>query len=90
MDADDSPDIACEHTAALARPRVLVVDDLEDNRIVLGRRLARRGYDVVEAASGEEALERLHAQAFDLVLRTGAALPPGAPAPATDELWVTR
>jgi signal transduction histidine kinase len=68
MDADDSPDIACEHTAALARPRVLVVDDLEDNRIVLGRRLTRRGYEVVEAASGEEALARLLAQAFDLVL----------------------
>jgi hypothetical protein len=33
---------------------------------------------------------RMRAEAFDLVLRTGAALPPGAPASATDELWVTR
>ena len=30
-------------------PRVLVVDDVADNRDILSRRLSRRGYEVVEA-----------------------------------------
>ncbi len=38
---------------------VLVVDDDEANRNVLGRRLAKLGYGVVEARDGVEALERL-------------------------------
>jgi len=48
--------------------RVLIVDDLEDNRAVLGRRLANRGFDVVYAQSGEEALRRVRKQEFDAVL----------------------
>jgi adenylate cyclase len=38
---------------------VLVVDDDEANRNVLGRRLAKLGYGIVEACDGVEALERL-------------------------------
>jgi class 3 adenylate cyclase len=38
---------------------VLVVDDDEANRNVLGRRLAKLGYGIVEARDGVEALERL-------------------------------
>ncbi len=38
---------------------VLVVDDDEANRDVLGRRLQRLGYGVIEARDGIEALERL-------------------------------
>ena len=48
--------------------RVLIVDDLEDNRAVLGRRLANRGFDVVYAQSGEEALRCVREQEFDAVL----------------------
>jgi diguanylate cyclase (GGDEF)-like protein len=48
--------------------RILLVDDILDNRVVLGRRLQRRGYAVVEADSGEAALAALTKQAFDLVL----------------------
>jgi len=48
--------------------RVLVVDDSEDNRDVLARRVRRMGHSVVEAANGREALERLGTDAFDLVL----------------------
>ncbi len=38
---------------------VLVVDDDEANRNVLGRRLAKLGYGIVEARDGVEALDRL-------------------------------
>ncbi|WP_240609620.1 response regulator [Phenylobacterium deserti] len=54
--------------AAMAAPRLLVVDDLEDNRIVLARPLRRRGFEVVEAPSGAAALAALAEQTFDLVL----------------------
>ncbi|MDP8915635.1 MAG: response regulator, partial [Pseudomonadota bacterium] len=46
----------------------MIVDDGADNRAVLGRRLQRRGYDIVEAAGGEEALRLIAEQPFDLIL----------------------
>jgi class 3 adenylate cyclase len=50
-------------------PRLLVVDDIEDNRFTLTRRLNRQGYeDIVEASNGREALDALRAGRFDLVL----------------------
>jgi CheY-like chemotaxis protein len=49
--------------------RILVVGDNEDNRYTLTRRLRREGYtDLAEATNGREALERLMAEPFDLVL----------------------
>ncbi|MEO8227381.1 MAG: SpoIIE family protein phosphatase [Gemmatimonadota bacterium] len=48
--------------------RILVVDDNEANRDMLSRRLARHGHATVTASGGREALERLGAEAFDLVL----------------------
>ncbi len=55
--------------AAGSRPgRVLVVDDNLMNRQVLARRLERQGHTVATAEDGEEALERLAAADFDLVL----------------------
>jgi PleD family two-component response regulator len=48
---------------------LLVVDDNEDNRYTLTRRLAREGYAaVVTATNGREALDLLAARRFDLVL----------------------
>lgn len=47
---------------------VLVVDDQEVNRRLLGAVLTPRGYRVVEAASGEEALQQLAAGVPDVVL----------------------
>jgi len=48
---------------------LLVVDDNEDNRYTLTRRLNREGYqNLTTATNGREALERLAAQPFDLVL----------------------
>jgi len=48
--------------------RILVVDDNEINRDMLSRRLVRQGYTPFTAQNGREALERLRAEPFDLVL----------------------
>jgi CheY-like chemotaxis protein len=58
-------------TAAIAAAtlgRILIVDDVEENRAVLARRLEREGYAVDSVATGEEALKRVADGAFDLVL----------------------
>lgn len=48
---------------------LLVVDDNEDNRYTLTRRLNREGYkNLMVAKNGREALDKLKTQAFDLVL----------------------
>ena len=47
---------------------VLIVDDLEVNRDLLARRVQRLGHTIAFAASGREALVRLRATSFDLVL----------------------
>jgi diguanylate cyclase (GGDEF)-like protein len=49
-------------------PRILIVDDIADNRIILARRFQRRNFDVVEADCGTQALEILKREAFDVVL----------------------
>ncbi len=48
--------------------RILVVDDVPDNREVLTRRLVRRGFEVVEAGGGVEALEAVEREHFDVML----------------------
>jgi adenylate cyclase len=50
------------------RGSLLVVDDDEMNRDMLGRRLERRGYTVARAADGQRALAMLDTQTFDVVL----------------------
>ena len=50
------------------RPRLLIVDDISDNRAILTRRLQRRGFDVVEAECGLTAIELIDKESFDLVL----------------------
>lgn len=47
---------------------LLVVDDNELNRDMLKRRLERLGYSVTCAVNGAEALEKLKAEPFDLLL----------------------
>lgn len=47
---------------------VLVVDDNEDNRDMLARRVRRMGHTVVEADNGRVALDKLQERSFDLVL----------------------
>jgi putative two-component system response regulator len=56
------------------RFRLLVVDDMESMRLALEECLCLQGYEVVSASSGEEALELLRSQQFDLLL-TDQAMP---------------
>jgi diguanylate cyclase (GGDEF)-like protein len=48
--------------------RLLVVDDIADNRAILNRYFRRRGFDIVEADNGAAALALIAEQAFDAVL----------------------
>ena len=50
------------------RARILVVDDVEDNRELLRRRLERQGYEVGQARGGREAIAAVAKGTFDLVL----------------------
>ena len=60
MRAEVSPfPVETPEVTSTPRSRVLVVDDVFDNRDILTRRLIRRGFDVVEAAGGIEALEKI-------------------------------
>jgi putative nucleotidyltransferase with HDIG domain len=72
-----TPDPAVNQSEeAVARPdsrlrrsaRILVVDDEAHVRSMMGSTLERHGYDVQLASSGNEALELLDQNAFDLVL----------------------
>src|SRR5688572_30460588 len=49
-------------------PHLLFVDDEPALRRLMADRLAERGFDVVEAESGERAIELLHQFAFDIVI----------------------
>jgi len=51
-----------------AQAAILVVDDVEDNRELLRRRLERQGYRVEQAEGGRAAIAAVTRQPFDLVL----------------------
>jgi two-component system, cell cycle response regulator len=48
--------------------RILVVDDVPDNVEILDARLSSRGYAVITASTGEEALEKVEAEPPHLIL----------------------
>jgi two-component system, cell cycle response regulator DivK len=48
--------------------KILLVEDNEMNRDMLSRRLIKKGYEVVMALDGEQALEMTRAEAPDLIL----------------------
>ena len=48
--------------------KILVVEDNEMNRDMVGRRLQRRGYDVVVAVDGQEGINMAHSEDPDLIL----------------------
>lgn len=54
--------------APCSLPAVLVVDDSRAQRRMIGMQLARWGYQVTEAASGDEALQLCQTQRFGLIL----------------------
>jgi|SRR5579884_711313 len=49
-------------------PKILIVEDNEDNRDSLARRLRRRGFEVVAAADGKAGVEMAQAEKPDLIL----------------------
>jgi diguanylate cyclase (GGDEF)-like protein len=51
-----------------AKPRLLVVDDIADNRNILARRFQKRNFEIVEADCGMTALELIAAGSFDTIL----------------------
>ena len=64
----EQPAPAVAESNAAAAPRLLIVDDISDNRAILRRRFQRQGFEVFEADSGLKALELIDIQEFDLVL----------------------
>ena len=51
-----------------AAARILLVDDYEDARVMYGHFLRMSGYQPIEAATGEEALELAYQHLPDLIL----------------------
>jgi CheY-like chemotaxis protein len=49
-------------------PKLLLVEDNEMNRDMLARRLQRRGFDIVFAMDGKQAVARAQADQPDLIL----------------------
>jgi len=49
-------------------PRVLIVDDNEDNRDALSRRLRRRGFEVLLAVDGRAGVEAAQNERPDIIL----------------------
>ena len=48
--------------------KILLVEDNEMNRDMLSRRLIRKGYEVVMALDGQQAVEAANSQSPDLIL----------------------
>jgi two-component system cell cycle response regulator DivK len=49
-------------------PKILMIEDNEQNRDALSRRLQRRGYDVIMAADGQQGVAMAHSELPDLIL----------------------
>ena len=48
--------------------KILIVEDNEMNRDMLGRRLTRRDYEVIFAFDGQEGLDKMKSESPDVVL----------------------
>ena len=51
-----------------AGKKILVVDDREDSRVLVRKVLGRRGYEVIEAGTGEDAISMAQTELPDLIL----------------------
>jgi two-component system, cell cycle response regulator DivK len=49
-------------------PKILLVEDNEMNRDMLSRRLIRKGYDVVMALDGQQAIDMAASESPDVIL----------------------
>lgn len=50
------------------KPRILIAEDFEENRIALSLILSHAGFDVIEAEDGRQAIEAIRREKPDLVL----------------------
>jgi CheY-like chemotaxis protein len=66
--ASSSNNLRGAEGAPRARPLVLVTDDHEDTRFLLSTILESRGYAVIEAVDGEEAVRLAESAGPDLIL----------------------
>jgi PAS domain S-box-containing protein len=68
--AETSPSLVTLHSLreSRGRLRILLAEDNRVNQVLAVRLLEKRGHEVAVAGNGEEALEALDKQAFDLVL----------------------
>jgi two-component system sensor histidine kinase/response regulator len=68
--AEASPSLVTVHTVreSRGRLRILLAEDNRVNQVLAVRLLEKRGHEVTVAGNGEEAIEALDRQAFDLVL----------------------
>jgi diguanylate cyclase (GGDEF)-like protein len=60
--------VCCGQDMSAPKPKLLLVDDVADNRVVLSRRFLRSGFEIHEADGGIAALEMIDREAFDAVL----------------------
>lgn len=65
------------------KPRILIAEDFEENRIALKLILQHSGFDVIEAEDGRQAVEAVRREKPDLVLMDVTL-------PVTDGLQATR
>lgn len=64
----EHPGRQTQGTTRAGAQRLLVVDDIRENREILRRRFERHGFEVIEAAGGLEALNLIDRESVDLVL----------------------
>ncbi len=64
----DHPVDRNQSAANTGKARLLIVDDVSENRDILRRRFERNGFHTTQAAGGLEALDLIGREAFDLVL----------------------
>ena len=67
----DQPVISHPEQSSRERPLVLVTDDHADTRLMFRTMLGMRGYSVIEAADGEQAVLLAESAAPDLILMDG-------------------
>lgn len=68
MAGDEKPAGGSDLVLPARSPRVLLVEDVEDNRELARELLEAAGFEVVEAADGLEALQRVSESQVDLIL----------------------
>jgi DNA-binding NtrC family response regulator len=71
----------------LSKEKILIVDDEEQMREMLGHFLTQEGYQVITASNGEEALKKVREDKVDLVL-TDIKMP--GPLGGMEVLWTIK